>query len=802
MAKKRTTKATKGTELAVVTPSSETFVDWVGSTVRVGDELTNAYQNSPSYTLIQRATGYVMICAQLNAGVCASQKLRLYRPLRKGGEPVKGKRLRMLKDRNVVGRKAAEYAEYADDVEEVTDHPALTLLRNPNPWQIGTEFIEQAFLFMELAGNAYWWVFAEGKQYEAYAMMPQYVVPKPSDTNFIDGYYYNRDNTDPSLVPPNEVIHFKHKPHPLTPYFGYAPWEPALTEAGLANAATQAEMYRWLNGGRPDWIVEAKNITPEQRQIMKANLQRETRGVAKTGAFIILSNATMKPAGFPPKEMEYRAGMERTDTVIWNAMGVPESVMRMNDANLASSVSGNRQYLSQTIQPRCWRFSDYANGRLLPMVGVDAGEMWFAYDPIVPDDENAETQRVVSLVGAGIMDVDEARGCEGLEPRAKPEETEDADPIVPLPETAMPQIQTLVSQATSREIPVESARALAVATYPMLTEAQIGAIFDPIAALMAEKEAQAAQIAAQTEAAKGPDQGSETPQQPPEDDPTEPADDAGQTKAIKKLDSLDNTKTLAFYGHVPGCCDHKSPSMVDAPRSYEQAMNEFSGKLDAWMRSAIQVAERQAVAGGAVSPLDFASGELDAIIDAGIRSILGAAHTSELDAMGRTGTTQVIPQSVLRYLESYQVRLSESITADLADQLNNALAEGISRGMSGKEIADAIAAASPDMAGYRAERIARTEAATAYGEGRRAAWIDSGVTEKTWLLSGNPCEFCMALAAKYPDPIPIDQPFLSVGDTLIGATGNIMTVTFRDVQTPPLHPNDACAVQPVLGDDE
>ena len=152
-----------------------------------------------------------------------------------------------------------------------------------------------------------------------------------------------------------------------------------------------------------------------------------------------------------------------------------------------------------------------------------------------------------------------------------------------------------------------------------------------------------------------------------------------------------------------------------------------------------------------------------------------------------------MPTSVLNFLDTYKVRLARSITDDLQTALTSAIRSGVEQGMTTAQVAAAIEAESPSLAGYRAERIARTETSNAYGQGRLAAWKDAGVEQKELLLSGNACPTCVQVKANYPGPIPIDQPFIAMGETV-----GDYTETWQERQMPPLHPSCTCAANAIL----
>jgi hypothetical protein len=97
------------------------------------------------------------------------------------------------------------------------------------------------------------------------------------------------------------------------------------------------------------------------------------------------------------------------------------------------------------------------------------------------------------------------------------------------------------------------------------------------------------------------------------------------------------------------------------------------------------------------------------------------------------------------------------------------------------QIKDQIQEVAPELAGWQAERIARTETAAAFCEGQRQLWESEGIASKQWLVGGGQCPLCDEIVTKYPGEIPIGEEFAA--GVFIG-------------QAPPAHPNCRCDLAP------
>jgi len=391
------------------------------STVTPDDKAQRVYTYNPSQAdLLARATGYVHICAAMNAMYCASVPVRLYTKSRQKGRKVKGYRLDWL--RNGVHGKAASYADNAADVTEVTDHPVLALLSNPNYADTGIEARRLLFYFLEINGNAYW-------QHDAsentdpknlLTLYPQWVNPVIGSMG-IEAYRYGRNMTQQEVVPASNVIQFRHLPSPQNPWMGVGCLNSSTVEADIYASAIIYEQSFWNNGARPDFAVKMPaGSTEDQIRQVEAMMQRRHQGVRKGGKPLIATDVEVTPLQWSPREMEYGDGIDRMRRTILNAFGVPLNLLEMSDAPLGDGGGGmfqaRTQYLAQTIAPRMHSFCERLTENLLPAFGLEPGEWWFAADNPDTDDEAKESERLRLAVDAGIVKVNEAREEWNLDP--------------------------------------------------------------------------------------------------------------------------------------------------------------------------------------------------------------------------------------------------------------------------------------------------------------------------------------------------------------------------------------------------
>lgn len=773
-----TTKAKKPRNPAA---AKEPVNRYVATTVRVGDANAHGRHTDSQAVMARAAGGYAMTCMVINARQCSSHQMRLYRKV--------GKRsTRRLRDRKAIawlrgdtehriGRKTAYYAERAGEVEEVREHEVLDIITHPNQWQRASAFSMLAFAHWELTGRRFVYFDEESDRPALYLMNPQNVRIVPGN-DFIDGYWYGRDGVIEQAFATDEVFYHRCTPDPFDPFGALSPMRACLLEADILDQSQQAEFYGWQNGARPDYVISTKDpIGDAQVKQLKAEVESGFKGVRNRGKFLIATSTSVTPLAFTPKEMEYLAGKQDLRKMIRFAFGIPESFESLNDANLASSLTGHRQYNAMTVLPRVNADAEEWTETLLPKFGIEPGDMWFAYDNPVAEDAEALRSDIAVFVPSGVWSIDEARAELGYEPLSEAETLPMPSPITPtapagaVPATAEADVQgtalngaqvtalaELASQVAQGLLPLASARAIAVAAFPAVTAATIDAIFGPLASFTPETT------------------------EPNPEPPTVPA----PVKSRKRWDRKKNG--------LGGSVFTKNRADID------KGMDAMQRAVAAWFRKL----------GGAVS-IDPEKGtanltaaqatELEKVLAPFVERFYQSGIVAGLDGLGSGLDPSSFADRATEFLRGYTVRLAREIAAETEAVLNTQLQEGIAAGENVDQLATRVGTSLDDQSGYRAERIARTETATAFVEGNRTGWREEGVTHVRWMLAPKACPQCEAFAAKFNQPREIDAPFLKVGDSFSTADGTVVPITHRDITGPPLHPACRCDLEPVFSDE-
>jgi HK97 family phage portal protein len=480
---------------------------------------------------VQYCASWVYAAARLNAIAVASQPLRLYVRSRGTGAKLWNTRRTDRRTKAYLSGDLAQLpsrfamskaAEFGDDYEAVTDnHPLLDLLTRVNPYQNGFDATVLRVLYLELTGNAYVHPVIDrrlGIPAELWTMPSQWVEIMPGDgargEPFVRGYRYGSSDHQKTDFTPEEVIHFKY-PNPRDMYYGLGKVEAAWGAVTSNEALHEMDYFFFKNKSRPDYLAVIKgNASEAELDRFTAEVENKIRGTQKTGKFLaVTGDVDLKPLSFPPKDLE---GREEIVEEIAAIFGVPVSMLRANDPNLASAEVGFASWKETTILPACRMDEDVLNQSLLPLFGIEE-DAFLAYDNPVKRDEVQESTKRLTYVQGGIITANEARQQEGLEPiedpnadrllingqvlgagaqipfmAQRPNEPTQSAPMEneqtvteDLAASALngAQVTSLVELATSAAsgiLPLDSVRSMAAAAFPAIPRETIDAIFDPI----------------------------------------------------------------------------------------------------------------------------------------------------------------------------------------------------------------------------------------------------------------------------------------------------------------------------------
>jgi SPP1 gp7 family putative phage head morphogenesis protein len=154
--------------------------------------------------------------------------------------------------------------------------------------------------------------------------------------------------------------------------------------------------------------------------------------------------------------------------------------------------------------------------------------------------------------------------------------------------------------------------------------------------------------------------------------------------------------------------------------------------------------------------------------------------------------------AVTKFLKNRTLKVSAAIDDETDKQLRTSLIEGLSKGENIEELSARVENIYGAAAGYRADRIARTETIHANNFASEEAWKQTGVVQsKEWFTAQDErvCEYCGPMDGKIVD---LGGSYFDKGDEYTGSNGGTLKLDFESIETPPLHSNCRCTILPVL----
>lgn len=250
-------------------------------------------------------------------------------------------------------------------------HPFLDLLENPNPTTSRFELLEQTVGFLELTGNAYWYIVGDerGLPGEIWVLRPDRVTIVPDANRYIKGYLYEVNGQQIPLEA-IEVVHFKRW-HPYNDYYGLS----ALSAARSAIHSDRA-MAQWnantfgRDHGIPSGILNIKeNVQDRDFERIKHEWSSAYGSGQRRTAFMRGGHMEWINVGLSHTDMDFLQGRKANRDEILHIFGVPLGILSEN-ATEANATVAERIFIERTLYPKLQRLAQRITQELLPFYGT------------------------------------------------------------------------------------------------------------------------------------------------------------------------------------------------------------------------------------------------------------------------------------------------------------------------------------------------------------------------------------------------------------------------------------------------
>lgn len=302
-------------------------------------------------------------------------------------------------------------------------HPAMGILRTPNPFDSWEEIVYMWAFHMKLTGTAYFLKDAQngmGQPLAVFPLLPQYMEADPDPKIKVKSWKYKVNGTIINLTP-EEVIQFR-RPHPNNFMMGLGDIEPAqdLFTAHIGRGDLEKKFLE--NGAQPSGILTRKYAETESEpddtiwDALKKKFNLEYSGRNNAGKTAFLSGDwSYHKLGLTMQEMQAIEREKWTIEQIFLAHGIPLSVAGLRDAaNYATA----RQDEINFRRHECVPLLDLLIGRLNMSNGLAAayGEgIRYDYDLSGLIDIEQTVKENTPLVRMGAMTPNMLREACGLQ---------------------------------------------------------------------------------------------------------------------------------------------------------------------------------------------------------------------------------------------------------------------------------------------------------------------------------------------------------------------------------------------------
>jgi HK97 family phage portal protein len=384
-------------------------------------------------------TSWAYICSVTNANARSAVPTSLFVTMATKGQKyifpssraIDKPRRKYLESRNDL----RQFIVKSEDVEEVTEHRYLELMRRPNPFLSEADLKYLTSIFMDLSGAAYWYIGVRDKlgiPTQIWVMPSQYITPVPGKSldKFITSYRYERGTVRQEL-PIDDVVEFK-VPSPVNEYAGMSCLRGVADSIFINAKMNEYVESMFANKARVGGIF-MPDIAMSQPQVERAReeLQEKYTGARKAGMSMMLPPGIKFERDYvTPDEMAYIEGGRVTSEQICMGFGIPKGLFDPS-ATRANVEGAQLTHAMYAVSPWLRRYDDTLNGDFIPVYD-DTGKLFVASDNPVPEDKAFLLQKRTADIAAGVTTINEERAEDGKEPIDGGEEPLVSSSLIPL----------------------------------------------------------------------------------------------------------------------------------------------------------------------------------------------------------------------------------------------------------------------------------------------------------------------------------------------------------------------------------
>ena len=399
--------------------------------------------------LLNELKNTAFTCASINSAVCAANAPKLYVKTTHSDSPPKCRTKALDYDHPLV----ISHKNMAM-VEEVVEHPLITLLQNVNPVHNSFDLWELTQLYLEVIGCAFWYIEKNGfnGMPSAIWILPAQCVRPRRETNsdqIVDFYEYSFGGVQ-KLYSPEDIIHFR-LPNPRDPYLGgLAPLAAAFEQVAMTSQYTAMKRAVYDNTGIPSVVLSPGDVVGEdERNRLEAEWNQKFRRGGMGRALVTESTMKLQVLSHSMGDLAALAEAKATKEDIANAFHIPIPYLTGN-TNLANMEAAEVFHMRLAITPRLRRRDEKINEQLIPLYDP-TGRLFVASEDPTPNSKKHLLQQQEQDIRLGIRTINEVRIARGLPPVPWGNRPHGTDPMLNPQSPAAENRQTLETDVAQVE---------------------------------------------------------------------------------------------------------------------------------------------------------------------------------------------------------------------------------------------------------------------------------------------------------------------------------------------------------------
>lgn len=315
-------------------------------------------------------------------------------------------------------------------------HPLFQLLSDVNPQDTWMDLVYDTFMFLQLTGEAYWWLIPSqlGKLTGRNIPAQIWLIP----TQFIQGWNYSDDGMLKSYtmiphgnkssrqeIPAEEIKFFSYK-NPHQRGRGFSPIQAAPFWSLNGEEIEKSRYHSFKNRINPEHLVVMEPDSQLMQNginivdmIQERLMQREAGFMNSRKPLVMPPGVKdIKELGLAPKEMDFGTSSDQVRDQVLALHGVPKVIAGItDDVNRATVEGANVIFCENTINPKLAKFGCFLTEHLASIYDPRI-VVWF--DTCTPASAEQELRENQFDFQVGALTPDERRIERGRQPVGEP----------------------------------------------------------------------------------------------------------------------------------------------------------------------------------------------------------------------------------------------------------------------------------------------------------------------------------------------------------------------------------------------